>query len=398
MIDPDRSAVHAAVEGACEVQIRHIALSYDGGRTQVLKDISLDIRAGELFALLGPSGSGKSTLLRLIAGFNTAQSGQLLVGGEDISQVPPHQRNIGMVFQNYALWPHMTVRDNVAFGLVERRWARSAIDTKVAEMLSLVGLEDYAARRPNQLSGGQQQRVALARTLAISPRVLLLDEPLSNLDANLRVQMREELKRLQRRLGITTIFVTHDQEEALTTCDRIAVMDGGIVQQVGRPDQLYDDPVNRFVARFIGSVNLLPARVLRDTEAAEAVTRQLKAVRVESDVFGIITVPAHSVPPSETRGELALRPLAMHLAPEGTAARPDDIVIAGQIEEREFMGEYVRYRVRTVGGTGSVEGTESTGGTLLTIDQSHRAHTPLLAARTRVRIAVSPREFRFLAD
>ena len=380
------------------VNLRNIALSYDGGRTQVLKDISLDIGAGEFFALLGPSGSGKSTLLRLIAGFNTAQSGQLLVGGEDISQVPPHQRNIGMVFQNYALWPHMTVRDNVAFGLVERRWTRSAIDTKVAEMLSLVGLEDYAARRPNQLSGGQQQRVALARTLAISPRVLLLDEPLSNLDANLRVQMREELKRLQRRLGITTIFVTHDQEEALTTCDRIAVMDGGIVQQVGRPDQLYDDPVNRFVARFIGSVNLLPARVASGAAGAEPVTRTLKAVKVTSDVFGTITVPAHAVPPGQTHGELALRPLAMHLAPEGTAARPDDIVIAGQIEEREFMGEYVRYRVRMVGGTGSAESIERTSGTLLTIDQSHRAGTPLLAAHTRVRIAVSPREFRFLTD
>ena len=397
------------------VSIRNIALSYDGGRTQVLKDISLDIEAGEFFALLGPSGSGKSTLLRLIAGFNAAQSGQLLVGGEDISQVPPHRRNIGMVFQHYALWPHMTVRDNVAFGLVERRWSRSAIDTKVAEMLSLVGLEDYASRRPNQLSGGQQQRVALARTLAISPRVLLLDEPLSNLDANLRVQMREELKRLQRRLGITTIFVTHDQEEALTTCDRIAVMDGGIVQQVGRPDQLYDDPVNRFVARFIGSVNLLPASVANDSvvsdaaaAAAEPVTRTLKAVKVTSDVFGTITVPAHTVPAGQARGELALRPLAMHLAPEGTPARPDDIVIAGQIEEREFMGEYVRYRVRTVdgkmgeaGGVRAGSGTGSAGaasGTLLMIDQSHRAHTPLLAAHTRVRIAVSPREFRFLAD
>ena len=400
MIGPDRSAGHAAMEGACPVQIRHIALSYDGGRTQVLKDISLDIEAGEFFALLGPSGSGKSTLLRLIAGFNTAQAGQLLVGGEDISTVPPHQRNIGMVFQNYALWPHMTVRDNVAFGLVERRWSRSAIDAKVAEMLSLVGLEDYAARRPNQLSGGQQQRVALARTLAISPRVLLLDEPLSNLDANLRVQMREELRRLQRRLGITTIFVTHDQEEALTTCDRIAVMDGGIVQQVGRADQLYDDPVNRFVARFIGSVNLLPARVQRNAQAADAITRELKAVRIEADVFGAISVPAHTVPAGDSQGEIALRPLAMHLAPEGAPARPDDIVIAGMVEDSEFRGEYVRYRVRTGGNKAVKETNETkeTSGTLLTIDQSHRAHTPLMAVHTRVRIAVSPREFRFLVD
>ena len=390
------------------VQIRNIALSYDSGRTQVLKDISLDVAAGEFFALLGPSGSGKSTLLRLIAGFNTAQAGCLLVGGEDITRVPPHQRNIGMVFQNYALWPHMTVRDNVAFGLVERRWSRADIDNKVAEMLALTGLEDYAARRPGQLSGGQQQRVALARTLAISPRVLLLDEPLSNLDAKLRVQMREELKRLQRRLGITTIFVTHDQEEALTTCDRIAVMDGGVVQQVGRPDQLYDDPVNRFVAEFIGTINLLPARVRAQEaaatvegqggattaastsdEAAEPVTRSLDSVNVEADVFGALRVPAATTARAAfapgTRGNLALRPLAMHLALEGTPARPDDAVVSGIVEECEFMGEFVRYRVRVADA-------------VLTIDQSHRAHTPVLATGTRVRVAVSPREFRFLPD
>ncbi len=365
------------------VDIRNIALSYDGGKSHVLKDITLDIHAGEFFALLGPSGSGKSTLLRLIAGFNTAQGGQILVGGEDISRVPAHQRNIGMVFQNYALWPHMTVRDNVAFGLVERRWKRADIDAKVGEMLDLVGLADYATRRPNQLSGGQQQRVALARTLAINPRVLLLDEPLSNLDAGLRVQMREELKRLQRKLGITTIFVTHDQEEALTTCDRIAVMDAGIVQQVGRPDQLYDDPVNRFVAHFIGTINLLPARMQRAADDADPVTRTLRAVKVESDVFGAMTVPTSAIPLDDAPGELALRPLAMHLAPEGTAARPDDIVVPGLVEECEFMGEYVRYRVRS-------------GTTMLTVDQSHRAHTPVLAPQSRVRIAVSPREFRYL--
>ena len=365
------------------VEIRHVALSYDGGKSHVLKHISLDIRAGEFFALLGPSGSGKSTLLRLIAGFNIAQSGQLLVGGEDISLVPAHQRNIGMVFQNYALWPHMTVRDNVAFGLVERRWARTAIDAKVGEMLDLVGLTDYAARRPSQLSGGQQQRVALARTLAISPRLLLLDEPLSNLDAKLRVQMREELKRLQRTLGITTIFVTHDQEEALTTCDRVAVMDAGVIVQVGRPDQLYDDPVNRFVAHFIGTINLLPARLQRYAADAEPVTRALRTVQVESDVFGAMTVPTSGIPLDDAIGALALRPLAMHLAPEGTAARPDDVVVQAIVEDCEFMGEYVRYRVRT-------------GDTVLTVDQSHRAHTPVLALQSRVRIAVSPREFRYL--
>ena len=368
---------------ATSVVIKNIALSYDGGKTQVLKDINLDIGPGEFFALLGPSGSGKSTLLRLIAGFNFAEAGSIHIGGEDISRVPPHLRNVGMVFQSYALWPHMSVADNVAFGLVERKWTKPDIVRKVGEMLELVGLADFAQRRPNQLSGGQQQRVALARTLAIEPRVLLLDEPLSNLDAKLRVQMREELKRLQRQLGITTIFVTHDQEEALTTCDRIAVMDAGVIAQVGRPDQLYDDPVNRFVANFIGTVNLLPARVKEDGAQLTAVTKTLGSVRIESSVFGDFSVPTAAYAAAGNQGELAVRPLAMHLAAQGEAARPDDIVVEGRIIDREFMGEYVRYRV-------------DTGTARLTVDQSHRAHTPLFAAGAEVRIAVSPREFRYL--
>ncbi|MDO5290478.1 MAG: ABC transporter ATP-binding protein, partial [Pseudomonadota bacterium] len=200
------------------LECQHISLSY--GSNEVLRDVNLRVEPGEFFALLGPSGSGKSTLLRLIAGFNRHQRGQLLVDGQDISATPPHARNIGMVFQNYALWPHMTVWDNVAFGLVERRESRDTIRRKVGEALELVGLSDYATRRPGQLSGGQQQRVALARTVVIEPKLLLLDEPLSNLDKQLRVQMREELKNLQRKLGLTTIFVTHDQEEAMTTADR----------------------------------------------------------------------------------------------------------------------------------------------------------------------------------
>mgnify|MGYP001952148803 FL=1 len=212
------------------VECRNIRLSY--GKTEVLKDVNISIEPGEFFALLGPSGSGKSTLLRLIAGFNRQNAGQLLVDGKDISGIPPWNRNIGMVFQNYALWPHMTVWDNVAFGLVERKLPRDQIRAKVEAALELVGLSQYARRRPNQLSGGQQQRVALARTIVIEPQVLLLDEPLSNLDKKLRVQMRQDLLSLQRRLGITTIFVTHDQEEAMTTADRMAVLDHGVVQQL----------------------------------------------------------------------------------------------------------------------------------------------------------------------
>ena len=228
------------------VDCRHINLSY--GATQVLKDINLTIEPGEFFALLGPSGSGKSTLLRLIAGFNQQNSGELLVDGKDISQVPPWQRDIGMVFQNYALWPHMTVWNNVAFGLVERKVARTELAQRVQAVLELVGLTAYAKRYPGQLSGGQQQRVALARTIVIEPKVLLLDEPLSNLDKNLRVQMRQELLSLQRRLGITTIFVTHDQEEAMTTADRMAVLHQGVVQQLGTPAELFNKPATLFVA------------------------------------------------------------------------------------------------------------------------------------------------------
>src|SRR5689334_20665879 len=237
------------------VECRNLRLAY--GATEVLRDVNLLIEPGEFFALLGPSGSGKSTLLRLIAGFNQHQAGTLSIGGRDLTGVPPWKRNVGMVFQNYALWPHMTVARNVAFGLEERRLPRDEVRRRTAAALELVGLAGYGERRPNQLSGGQQQRVALARTLAVEPQVLLLDEPLSNLDAKLRVQMRHELRRMHDKLGITTIFVTHDQEEALTMCDRIAVMDGGVVQQVGTPLELFDAPVNRFVAEFVGSVNFL---------------------------------------------------------------------------------------------------------------------------------------------
>ena len=230
------------------IDIRNIALSF--GSTAVLKDINLRIEPGEFFALLGPSGSGKSTLLRLIAGFNQHQRGELLIDGKDVTGTAPWLRNVGMVFQSYALWPHMTVAQNVAFGLEARKLPKAEIQRKIGEALELVDLTGLAERRPGQLSGGQQQRVAIARTLAIEPQVLLLDEPLSNLDAKLRTQTRHELVELQKRLGLTTIFVTHDQEEALTTCHRVAVMDQGVIQQVGSPMELFDRPVRR-LSQFI---------------------------------------------------------------------------------------------------------------------------------------------------
>ena len=231
------------------VDIENVSLAY--GTTQVLRDVSLRIEPGEFFALLGPSGSGKSTLLRMLAGFNQPQSGSIKVDDNDVTGVSPWQRDIGMVFQNYALWPHMTVAQNVAFGLEERRLPRAEVTRRTAAALDLVGLADYGARRPNQLAGGQQQRVAVARTIAIEPKVLLLDEPLSNLDAKLRVHMRTELLALQRKLGITTIFVTHDQDEAFEVADRVVIIDKGVIQQSGTPEEVRKNPANEFVRDFL---------------------------------------------------------------------------------------------------------------------------------------------------
>jgi len=290
---------------AVAIDIKGVNLSY--GPTHVLKDIDLSIRPGELFAFLGPSGCGKTTLLRLIAGFAQAQTGQVLLDGRDVAALPPWKRDVGMVFQSYALWPHMTVAQNVAFGLEERRKPRAEVAAKVAQALELVGLSAYAQRRPAQLSGGQQQRVALARTIAIEPKVLLLDEPLSNLDAKMRVSVRRDLRELQQRLGLTTIFVTHDQEEANTICDRIAVMETGVIRQVGTPMELYERPANLFVASFLGSANILDGGA------------------------GVV------VPPGQ---RLVFRPQHASLSPVAGAA------MSGPVTHREFLGATVRYGVR----------------------------------------------------
>ena len=344
------------------VECRQIRLSY--GRTAVLKDVSLRIEPGEFFALLGPSGSGKSSLLRLIAGFNGHQAGELLVDGRDVSGLPPWERHIGMVFQNYALWPHLSVWDNVAFGLVERKVAKAERQRRVQAALDLVGLGGFGQRRPNQLSGGQQQRVALARTLVIEPQVLLLDEPLSNLDKSLRVQMRQELLALQRRLGITTIFVTHDQEEAMSTADRMAVLDQGVLQQVGTPTELYDRPVNAFVAGFVGTMNFLPARVS---------SRDAGAVHLAIDGVGTLVLPQREGLPAGEALRLGCRPHALRVVAPGAAGA----ALAGRIEASEFLGEFTRYRVRV-------------GPHALAVDQPHRAGLPLLAVGATVDLAIDP--------
>ena len=231
-----------------------------GGFTAVDK-LSLDIRAGEFFALLGPSGCGKTTLLRMLAGFETPDAGKILLGGKDIARVLPHQRPVNMMFQNYALFPHLSVRDNIAFGLKRANMPRHEIDARVAEMVALVRLEGLEKRKPDQLSGGQKQRVALARSLARRPQVLLLDEPLAALDKKLRESTQAELIDLQRRLGTTFIIVTHDQEEAMTVAGRIGVMDCGRLEQVATPRQLYEAPGSRWIAEFVGDINILEGQI-----------------------------------------------------------------------------------------------------------------------------------------
>ena len=355
------------------VQCRNVRLAY--GATEVLKGVSLDIEPGEFFALLGPSGSGKSTLLRLIAGFNRQQSGEVLVDGVDIGNQPPWERNIGMVFQSYALWPHLSVWDNVAFGLVERKVAKAELKARVGVALETVGLSGFAERRPNQLSGGQQQRVALARTIVIEPQLLLLDEPLSNLDKTLRVQMRQELLALQRRLGLTTIFVTHDQEEAMTTADRMAVLDQGVLQQVGAPSTLYDYPVNTFVAGFVGTMNMLPGRVR---------ARHADTLTLEIEGVGDLPFPRPDEMPDGDALMVSFRPHALRVDVADAQRDARYVWLPGTVEASEFVGEFTRYRVRV--------GTHS-----LAVDQPHYAGLSKFPVGGAVSLGLEPSQVRMFA-
>lgn len=244
------------------IQIDNVTKAY--GKNIVIQGLSAEIQPGEFFTLLGPSGCGKTTLLRMIIGFNSIEGGEIRVDGKVINQIPTNRRNMGMVFQNYAVFPHMSVRDNVAYGLKTRHVPKAERYKRADEILKLVKIDDYTDRMPTQLSGGQQQRVALARAIVIQPEVLLMDEPLSNLDAKLRVEMRNVIKRIQRQVGITTVYVTHDQEEALTMSDRVVVMNHGVIQQVGSPTDIYNEPVNAFVADFIGESNIIDGVMLED--------------------------------------------------------------------------------------------------------------------------------------
>jgi iron(III) transport system ATP-binding protein len=320
---------------AAQVRLEKIGKRY--GELWAARGVDVNIQSGEFYTLLGPSGCGKTTLLRIIAGFLAPDEGTIFFDERAVNDVPPWRRDVGMVFQNYALWPHMTVFENVAFGLRERKIPRSEIAPRVADALARVGLSATAKRRPSQLSGGQQQRVALARTLVVQPRALLLDEPLSNLDAKLRAEMRIELLKIQRDLGITTVYVTHDQEEALALSTRIAVMDGGKIVQEGSPREIYERPRSRFVAEFVGQSNLFFGTIKQsgggivEVQTGEGFT--IKAVRNEAKA-GKIT--------------LYIRPEAIELAPLGDAF-PERNRLSGKVAASAYQGASVAYEVEVAG-------------------------------------------------
>ena len=338
MADDDGSTLDGeAVPGPPVVRLEKVTKRFSD--FVAVEEADFDIGEGEFFSMLGPSGCGKTTTLRMIAGFEQPTSGRILLQGQDVSSTPPHKRDVNTVFQNYALFPHMNVFDNVAFGLRNKKVKDSVVKQRVGELLEVVRLPEFAERKPNQLSGGQKQRVALARALVNHPSALLLDEPLSALDLKLRQAMQLELKRIQREVGITFIFVTHDQEEALTMSDRIAVMTQGRVDQIGTPTEIYSSPRTAFVAGFIGSANLLPVTVR--SQDGDAVT-------VDSTFGGQFSVPARGgTYPSGAPVTLMVRP--ERLVPEGAPLHGGEAAgrIRCTVSSLVFQGPVVRCQVRT---------------------------------------------------
>ena len=310
-----------------EVQIQDVTKRF--GATAAVNSVSLSVRRGEFLTLLGPSGCGKTTLLRMIAGFEVPDSGRILLCGRDVTLLAPNQRDVTTVFQNYALFPHLSVFENVAFGLTRRRVKREEIRRRVADALEMVQLGELGNRQPSELSGGQQQRVALARSLVVEPRVLLLDEPLAALDLKLRKQMQIELKGLQRRLGISFIYVTHDQEEALTMSDRIVVMNAGRIEQIGQADDIYERPLTEFVAGFIGVSNIIEGTV-------ETVTGDMSIVRSGA---GVVRALGNGLNPGE-RVRLLVRPEKISISTEIVSDR-----LIGTIESAIYLGESTHWKV-----------------------------------------------------
>jgi putrescine transport system ATP-binding protein len=339
---PNIDVSAAPAETAADMPLLRIeGVSKNFGTFRAVDRLSLDIAAGEFFALLGPSGCGKTTLLRMLAGFETPDEGRILLAGRDIAPVLPHERPVNMMFQNYALFPHLNVRDNIAFGLKRAGIPRAAIDTRVAEMVALVKLDGMEKRKPDQLSGGQRQRVALARSLARRPKVLLLDEPLAALDKKLRESTQQELMELQRRLGMTFIVVTHDQEEAMTMANRIGVMNAGRLEQVAAPRDLYEAPATRWVAGFVGDINLFDG---------EVTAHQHHRLTVATRDGGAIVVAEPRQPASRTAVTVAIRPEKIKLSrrgPASDAANSQAINrLEGVVTDVGYLGGTTVYKVK----------------------------------------------------
>lgn len=339
------------------------------GRDTIINGLSLDIKPGEFFTLLGPSGCGKTTLLRMIIGFNSIEGGEIKVDHKVVNHIPPSKRNMGMVFQNYAIFPHMTVKDNVAFGLKNRKMPASEIADLVDEILKVVKIDHLKNRMPAKLSGGQQQRVALARAIVIHPEVLLMDEPLSNLDAKLRVEMRNAIKRIQQQIDITTIYVTHDQEEALAVSDRIAVMNGGVIQQIDTPKNIYQRPANLFVSTFIGLSNILSGKLL--------VENGKTFIRIED-----YTVSIEQLSPGVIDGQavkVSIRPEDFIIMPEDGAG------IRATVKSSVFLGITTNYFV-----------VLEDGQEIEVIQNSDIGD--IIASGSRIRLAVQPQKINIYTD
>ncbi|MEL6336333.1 MAG: ABC transporter ATP-binding protein [Pseudomonadota bacterium] len=325
-----------AADGAVDVfvQFERVQKSYDG-ESLVVKDLNLDIGRGEFLTMLGPSGSGKTTCLMMLAGFETATHGEIRLGGKGINSVPPHKRGIGMVFQNYALFPHMTVAENLAFPLSVRKLSKAEQEEKVARALDMVQMSAFGGRRPAQLSGGQQQRIALARALVFDPELVLMDEPLGALDKQLREHMQLEIKHIHERLGVTVVYVTHDQSEALTMSDRIAVFNDGVIQQLAPPEDLYERPENSFVAQFIGENNKLAGHVTAVQDGvAEVRLAAGPTVRAKAVNCGEVGSPT----------QLSIRPERVTI---GTEVQENHLT--GRVEELIYLGDHIRCRLDVAG-------------------------------------------------
>ncbi len=354
------------------VRVKLVNVTKRFGDVIAVNNVSFEVKEGELFTLLGPSGCGKTTTLRLIAGFYKPDSGEIYFNDELVNNIPPYKRNTGMVFQNYALWPHMRVFDNVSYGLKLRNWPPRKIIKRVKEMLKLVGLAGKEKRYPSELSGGEQQRVALARALVIEPRVLLLDEPLSNLDAKLRVKMRSEIRKIQKKLGITTIYVTHDQEEALSISDRIAVMNKGKILQIGDPVDIYEKPKDIFVNDFIGTTNFIPARVIEVDSKARKIILNINDQKIVKDYYGDVEVGMDVI--------CAVRPESLSIT--SLSEKPKDKpFIVGRIDLIDFLGKIIRYEIETDFG-------------LIRVDTSEKSLREKFKEGDKVAIVIEPETIR----